>query len=856
MPTQKKKSLVEPAEELAAEAPSGLSSVAKKLRVKKAAEGAAAAEPLAAVSKRKSVSLEAGLKKAKPTDPAELYKEHAFERLMMSLVWPQKLSPLLDPHHRYGREPTPRPDFEGDLSGWVGAGREESLSMGATTEALERLEADSELCEAIGKIALLGCKDLKAFGDDEKRETGARGHYGSQPALNSGVTIATVISGLFEALKAESTRSSGLREAVIALAGDEKEWAGAPLSGLMEASEEELKSPKRGGLARAAMTRMVTWERVSQNSPTALHRKAMSKRAWGVREDSGGLREAGELKAYLREVEGYEAALPVFFAESLKVAARDPKLLPAFEKMCSERCGFGFEGVGQEDTAETILPELGELTRLKRSTSPNEQKKRHQELERGLAGEGAAGVLALAAAKAYGFDAPTPQALVGEAKRALQEQSGLSAASWKMALSSPAALAALVAGLEKTERFARNANALLDRRETLKNNRAQESKKRSEQGELLVEARFDAAGRKAAESLGASVSARALSLGLAQGIAPESIERVLRAAWTLSETYGRSSKFLVNLLAGRAPMEGFFEMGSPGAMRLRLADIEAVGAQGPTWVKILCEQLDKRVKKGLAASGFKSEQEAALALEERVEPQEGEREAREPIFRDASGAQKKKKKMSALERIELNSAWSIQGEVELLNDYISAMGGGFFSNLPEKFGWGTLMRQQELWHEDQTRRRYESDPSAGRVWEPALGAFGVGEFKAVELVTGRQLIEEGEKMRHCVASYTSRCLEGSSRIFSISRHGARVATLELAPMAANGASALFAEGQNGKGVASWRVNQNKGRHNAAVTDAGTLDFCALVERRANEALAELKQKAAAKPEKKGPGLAG
>lgn len=56
---------------------------------------------------------------------------------------------------------------------------------------------------------------------------------------------------------------------------------------------------------------------------------------------------------------------------------------------------------------------------------------------------------------------------------------------------------------------------------------------------------------------------------------------------------------------------------------------------------------------------------------------------------------------------------------------------------------------------------------------------GSNRYNLVPLVTSRELIEEGEAMDHCVATYASAVAQGQCRIYSVRRGGRRIATLEL-----------------------------------------------------------------------------
>ena len=80
-------------------------------------------------------------------------------------------------------------------------------------------------------------------------------------------------------------------------------------------------------------------------------------------------------------------------------------------------------------------------------------------------------------------------------------------------------------------------------------------------------------------------------------------------------------------------------------------------------------------------------------------------------------------------------------------------------------------------HMDPTRfGRVIFDPSGLGSVPPEL----VG-WSFVELLTYQALIDEGEAMRHCVATYGRRVHAGNSSIWSARRHGERVLTVEVDP---------------------------------------------------------------------------
>jgi hypothetical protein len=86
-----------------------------------------------------------------------------------------------------------------------------------------------------------------------------------------------------------------------------------------------------------------------------------------------------------------------------------------------------------------------------------------------------------------------------------------------------------------------------------------------------------------------------------------------------------------------------------------------------------------------------------------------------------------------------------------------------------------LLRQSEEWHEHvartQTPGRRGSAPI--KSWKPfALDNYDVtltnkNRYQIVQYTTSQELIQEGNEMRHCVASYAHSCANGSTSIWSL-----------------------------------------------------------------------------------------
>lgn len=109
-------------------------------------------------------------------------------------------------------------------------------------------------------------------------------------------------------------------------------------------------------------------------------------------------------------------------------------------------------------------------------------------------------------------------------------------------------------------------------------------------------------------------------------------------------------------------------------------------------------------------------------------------------------------------------------------------------------GWPALRRAHDAW----LRRRLE------RGWDSRVGPFSVDGWSVRPLTTAGELVAEGQRMRHCVASYLDACLAGRYRLFTVEHPetGAPAATIGLRQ-------------QGGE----WQLGQVRGPHNAAAGPA-------------------------------------
>lgn len=122
--------------------------------------------------------------------------------------------------------------------------------------------------------------------------------------------------------------------------------------------------------------------------------------------------------------------------------------------------------------------------------------------------------------------------------------------------------------------------------------------------------------------------------------------------------------------------------------------------------------------------------------------------------------------------------------------------------------WKRLQRRAQAWHQKLRRisaqKRWEQALSSQNgkylAWHSGLDAFEVDHYTVTPLDNEKMLHQESARMGHCVYSYTERCAQGASRIFSISTKDGPVATGEIV---------RTAEG--------WKPNQTKapGNHQAS-----------------------------------------
>jgi len=95
---------------------------------------------------------------------------------------------------------------------------------------------------------------------------------------------------------------------------------------------------------------------------------------------------------------------------------------------------------------------------------------------------------------------------------------------------------------------------------------------------------------------------------------------------------------------------------------------------------------------------------------------------------------------------------------------------------------------------------------------PAVFVEHGAQWRVIELANSAQLVIEGRALRHCVGSYTSRCISGLSRIWSLRRTSSDgtdvpVLTIEIALRKAMVVQVRGRNDQHASGLPAMLVRQ-------------------------------------------------
>ena len=131
-------------------------------------------------------------------------------------------------------------------------------------------------------------------------------------------------------------------------------------------------------------------------------------------------------------------------------------------------------------------------------------------------------------------------------------------------------------------------------------------------------------------------------------------------------------------------------------------------------------------------------------------------------------------------------------------DWVGQTGQEELTRAQRQAGWRWLVGKSLLWEEHQRVGLQSSDKT---WWVPAKEVM-VGEFQFRFLTTPLEAWEEGRAMRHCAYDLVRGCETGVCWVVSVTKEGARVATLELRRTDDN-----------------WRIHQLAGKANARCNTA-------------------------------------
>jgi len=144
--------------------------------------------------------------------------------------------------------------------------------------------------------------------------------------------------------------------------------------------------------------------------------------------------------------------------------------------------------------------------------------------------------------------------------------------------------------------------------------------------------------------------------------------------------------------------------------------------------------------------------------------------------------------------------WLSLDKLVPLSDWFNAE-GRVQGLLERNVGWRSLERNSHDWHERMASRRI--DQYADENWNSPVGEMSVERIRVIPLSSRHALIEEGNRLHHCVASYDAECLSGEYRVFALEEPDGTRSTLGLRT-------------EDGK---RWTVDQHKGRYNGIVSAA-------------------------------------
>lgn len=131
--------------------------------------------------------------------------------------------------------------------------------------------------------------------------------------------------------------------------------------------------------------------------------------------------------------------------------------------------------------------------------------------------------------------------------------------------------------------------------------------------------------------------------------------------------------------------------------------------------------------------------------------------------------------------IIMNAQHCAKGEASDFADFVFANPG----TVIDRWTYERMTTEVSLWHDRLATNRSLKEYGMGITPTTVIDLSDwpdhtvVGDYEFFKLSTPAMLIEEGARMRHCVASYIPDVMSGQSHIFSIRQNMRRMATLQV-----------------------------------------------------------------------------
>lgn len=700
---------------------------------------------------------------------------------------------------------------------WVGDARDEDyhslveggvnalVEAGFTVDEVDAIREDKELAEALCRSVFGGpleldssCRwtdwngdrirsaDAAALTDDSPLMLNVEGVESNQRMWHSGITA--LLAGVSEKSKAL------VRAAIIEGSGGDSAWKAIGRCGDVgevavvkrvrragyedDADDEDEKdvsyeikkkrgvSTRGGALSLAAdqIGKIAQWRSVA-----TMFAPPWGAPTRGIWDDGVGRGTVGMLaedaKAHSTLM---QAAKGIAVSMLIKNPENRGEILSAFATRMAE----GLSGLPEDAGVEDFFPGLED--EISQSTTDDDSDV--WKAGAAFATNDPMGKVAVLGKRAAGRKPVNPEWIVGEAKRDLAETACFSAGAWKAVSASKRIRALVEKSLAESARAAKKVGRKVSHQQRAEEiMRAADSNGSARAHRILKKAAAEA--RMApAKAAGTCVSACVMS-----GLSEEATENLL--------SFVRSNKSLTHLCAGMLPrmpqtgrLNGDFDV--LGATAALDADLAALSAKVPVFLKKLSDRMDRTAERRSRDNGGDA------------------KEAREFAQTEAAA------------------------RISDICDVMSDMPPSFWDGLDKQDPLAAALRMHERWVAGRRTQAAMDNPELAREWPTIVGELAIGRVSFKEMSKGLDLYDEGVAMSHCVSSYADRCFAGESRIFSARMSGGHVATVELAPhRGRTRVTGVDMDSVRSRSGISWKVVQNRGKHNASVENQELLAAC-------------------------------